>query len=256
MYVLKINNTKYKSFASWNEIRLRDAEVVYSIVMPEKLRNYYELLLLEQTEEIKSKINAINFTVEELEKEFPLYYGNVICALSNIPEQVMELTPRVQREELYRYKSNGGTNCISIVMGLMKFPFDFEPQGLKQFEWQGETLLMPETKRILGIDRPLTDETAITFCETADLIINIDKVKQGKYKSLANIVSILCRPAGEVYNEVKSLARAETMSELTMNIVWEVFFCLIPAKDMLDNILQTFLKEAGLQERKQVSVPV
>jgi len=250
MYIITIDNKTYKTVSAWSEMKLKDAEAVFNIVMPQRLRDYYNLLLSNDDDKQK-KLAELIFTKEELEKDFPLFYGQVICALSDVPAEKMQYVKKISREEIYRYKSADGVSCMSVVMGLIKEPFDFKPKGLKSFEWQGETLLMPETKKILGIERPLSGESAITFCESADLLINSEKIEQGKYKSMANIISILCRPEGEEYDESKSLKRAETMGKLSMDIVWEVFFCLSSAYNILGDVLLTYLRELKLTEQRQ-----
>ena len=250
MYVITIDNKTYKTVSAWSEMKLKDAEAVFNIVMPEKLRDYYNLLLSNDDDKQK-KLAELIFTKQELEKDFPLFYGQVICALSDVPDRKMQFVKRISREEIYRFKSGDGVSCMSVVMGVMKEPFDFKPKGLKSFEWQGETLLMPETRKILGIERPLANESAITFCESADLLINSEKVEQGKYKSMANIIAILCRPKDEQYDEAKSLKRADTMGELSMDIVWEIFFCLSSAYNMLGDTLLTYLRELESTKQKQ-----
>ena len=68
---------------------------------------------------------------------------------------------------------------------------------------------------------------------------------------MANIIAILCRPKDEQYDEAKSLKRAETMSELSMDIVWEIFFYLSSAYNTLGDTLLTYLKELESTKQKQ-----
>ena len=88
MYVITIDNKTYKTISEWSEMKLKDAETVFNIVMPYRLRNYYNLLLSNDDDKQK-KLAELIFTKEELEKDFPLFYGKVICALSDVPEEKM-----------------------------------------------------------------------------------------------------------------------------------------------------------------------
>lgn len=246
MNVVKIQDKEYRCICDWSEMTLSQAQKVYEIPMPEKLKDFY-LKIIKGDKDLK-----FDFTIEEYEKDLPLYYGKVICALSDIPESIMEYVDKLQREELYRYTSKNNISMLLIVLSLLGEPLNFVPTNLKSFKWNGETLMFPESKIALGIEKPFANETAKTFCESADLLINCEKLKQGKYQSMANIIAILCRPAGEKYNEETSLKRALMFDNLTMDIVWQVFFYLIPSYNSLQKILETYLKELESELKKPV----
>ena len=40
MYVITIDNKTYKTVSAWSEMKLKDAEAVYNILMPQRLKDY------------------------------------------------------------------------------------------------------------------------------------------------------------------------------------------------------------------------
>ena len=172
---------------------------VYKVMdkMPEALRTIYKTTLEKTTEQSKLKLNKLHneITTKESLKEFPEFYGHIICALSNITKKSMKYV--LNRQEIYQMTMEGGESCESVVMGLMQFPVGYKIESIKAFEWEGETLLLPEYKEQLGKKIPMANEQVITFAEATDLQIHADALEMGKYKAMQNIISILCRPKGE-----------------------------------------------------------
>ena len=39
MYVITINDKTYKTVSAWSEMKLKDAETVFNIVMPQRLKD-------------------------------------------------------------------------------------------------------------------------------------------------------------------------------------------------------------------------
>ena len=237
MYHLTVGNKDAELMQFWSEMTLSQADKLYKIIdhMPEKLKEIYQTTLREQTAQTKTKLAKLykKLTTKDTTKKFPEFYGKIICALSSITNKEMHYVLHDSRTGIYQLNMEGGVSCESVVMGLLGFPYDHEVQAIKSFKWKDETLLLPAYKTQFGTEIPMAEEQIITFAEATDLQIFGEKMTQGKYKVMANIISILCRPKGEEYNEEKSLARAETMMKLPMDIVWEVFFCTVKRFDML-----------------------
>lgn len=255
MYLIDINNISYRLKQNWNEITINEAIEIMKVInkMPERLREYYDLILKKQTKQVKTKITKWNedITLEERVKIFPAFYGKMLYKLSNAPQKVIDRVDWQSRTNIYNFKIGEGISCESVVIGLLSFPFDYKIQGIESFKLKGEALLLPVTRSVLGEDRPMGNEPAITFTESADLEIFASKLSGGVYERATNIISILCRPKGEEYDEEKSLKRAESMGKLTMDIFWEVFFCIIKQSHILKRDMLICLLGQELKTKKQ-----
>lgn len=255
MYLLEINNITYRLKQGWHEITINEAIEIMKIInkMPERLREYYDLILKQQTKDVKAKIIKWHelITVEEQKKIFPTFYGKMLYKLSNIPQNVINRVDWQNRTDIFHHKVDNSISCESVVIGMLSFPFDYEIQDIKQFEFDKEILLLPLTKFVLNEERPMADEDAIVFTEAADLEIFSEKLAGGLYEYAPNIVSILCRPKGEKYDEEKALKRAEKMGKLTMDIFWEVFFCIIKQSNTLRKNILISLLDKELKTKRQ-----
>ena len=247
MYHLTVNSKDAKLIQYWNEMTLSRADKVYKIMdhMPDKLKEIYQATLREQTPQTKTKLAKLyrKLTTKETTKKFPEFYGKIICALSNISNKEMKYVLHDSRTHIYQLTLENGVSCESVVMGLLGFPYDHDIKPIKNFKWRGETLELPVYKTQFGTEIPMAEEQIITFAEATDLQIFGEQMAEGKYKVMSNIISILCRPKDEEYDEEKSLERAKTMMKLPMDIVWEVFFCTVKQFDMLQRCTWIYLAE-------------
>lgn len=255
MYLIDINNISYRLKENWHEITINEAIEIMKVInkMPERLREYYDLILKKQTKQVKTKITKWNkdITLEERIKTFPAFYGKMLYKLSNAPQKVIDRVDWQNRTNIYNFKIGEGISCESVVIGLLSFPFDYKIQNIESFELKEETLLLPVTRSVLKEDKPMGNEQAIVFTESADLEIFASKLSGGVYERATNIISILCRPKSEEYDEEKSLQRAESMGKLTMDIFWEVFFCIIKQSHILKRDMLICLLGQELKTKKQ-----
>lgn len=265
MINLTIGGTDYQSFETWDEMPLSKAIEINIILdtMPKKLKKYYTLT----NENVKvpgQKFRKRDKELEQLEKsvtnkermkEFPEFYGKIICCTSNIPEDVIKQIEWRDREAFYKSKYEGSISAESVVYALMHLPYDYKVRNIKKFEFDNEILWLPKTKRILGSYKPLADSTAIEFAESSDLEIFANDLAGGKYSRMANIISIMCRPKVkgliEQYDEQVSLKRAKKFKELPMSIVWEVFFYVLKHTGLSNSYTLMSLLQKGLHTQKQ-----
>lgn len=189
--------------------------------MPDKLSTIYTLQTQKKTtvqqEALEEAYKELNNA--DMRKHFPRFYGICLEALSDIPSDVMERVLWDDRTATYKQMAE------HFVLGMMFGDYS-QIENIKEIEFNEETLLLPITDKVLNMTIPMAGEPIITFTEAADLQIYSEDMAGGKFGVAANIVSILCRPEGEAYNEKVSLKRAEGLKELTMDKVWEVFFCI------------------------------
>lgn len=247
MYLLDIEGKEYRLRQHWSEITLADSIAIYQAIkeMPDKLRELY--LLTSQNK----PTDKIKLEMEDTKKHFPLFYGKIIKLLSDIPQEIIDRTDWISRTTVYNYE-NKGISCKSVVFGLLHFPFDYEFTGRKTFTHEGTEYHLPASKQIGNDIRPMANETAITFTEMADLEIFSEQLQGGKFEAMANIISILCRPEKEKYNENVSLQRVESFKALPMDIVWDVFFSSIQYILGSKKSIPTFSKAGTYKGKRQL----
>jgi hypothetical protein len=218
MVEIQVNRKKYKGVSSWEEMPCSLAAKLYAVPMPEKLKACYQVSLdKESGKKTEEDVNKLleTVTVEDTIKIWAEYYGEIIsiwfdCDVSKLNSD--------RRTHIFNQ------HCLNLILGLHWTPTQTWID--KEFiELGEEKLYFPASKNVLGQNVPMAYETAITFAESADLQLNIDKFKGGQYEIAPNLVSILCRPKGEEYDEDMSLHRAEKLKDVKMDVAWQVFFC-------------------------------
>lgn len=214
----------------WSDLTLHQGVELYKIGnrFPDAVKKMYELSIGEQNDEVTQKMTEYenSLTDEQKIKHLPTLYGELMALLTDIDSSIINQLMPDQRTLFYQqYLSR-------FVIGILNFPIDLNIKQIASFEFKGETYYLPTTQKFkignVPIERPMNNVTAIEFTEAADLQLAEKQLEGGRIETLSNIIAILCRPKGEPYNEAVSLQRAELfMQELTMDIAWEVFFCLV-----------------------------
>lgn len=285
MLHLTIAGADYLSREKWSEIKLREAAELAVLLhkeMPAKLRELYALYAKrksETDEETNKEIEALqaSFTDEELIKTFPAFYGSVMAKLTDIPEDVISKVTSGHRAAFFN------KYCFPFVFGLLHHPTNYEYKRIPWFEFGKQRYYLPEYKQYPGEERPMVDRTAIEFTEAADLELFSKELEGGKFERAANIIAILCRPKVidpalknlepekhmkkliamkgkgkeqylmlEPYDEQTCLKRAEEFAELTMDIVWEVFFCCMELSILsIQNTAISFLRQEAQRLQRQ-----
>ena len=239
MINISINDKQYKIPESWDEIDLAKGieltKVCYNC--PDKLKEIYKGTEIEPTD-------------TDYKKTFPLFYGEVLACLTGLSSEDIGKILWQERTAVYsRY-------LAPFAVGVMFQPVDYEAKNIESFKHDGETYYLPKSREVLGSERMMAFESALTFTEAADLEIYFSKMQKGKIEGMANIISILCRPEGEEYNEEKSLARAEGFMTLPMTVVWEVFFFLTECIEAIEPYMETYSHHLEQKLRKQQSAVV
>ena len=266
MINLSIGGEDYQSIETWGEMPLSKAIEINKIIdtIPKNLAKYYKLT--SENAKVKGEKDRLRdkelqqlakkITDKERMKDFPEFYGKIICTLSNIPEAIMNQIQWRDREKFYKSSYTGSISAESVVYGLSHFPYDYHVTGIKKFVFKGQTDWLPKTKRILGQLKPLADTTAIEFAESSDLEIFSKELSGGKYARMANVIAILCRPKVkgliQKYDEATSLKRAAQLKELPMSVVWEVFFYVVRHTSISNsNILMSLVQRELLTLRRK-----
>ena len=231
----------YEVRDQWEEITIDEACTLYKLLEEApKLKGLYSC---KDEEELSEKYGEL--TNKEHIKDFPKFYGKVICLLSDMSEETAEQILWHDRTAFYtKYLQ-------SLVMGLVHLPIDYKPKNIKDFTFKGDTYLLPKSRILLGEKQPAAYLEAVQFTESADLEYYSKEMEGGKFQAATNIISILCLKDGEQYDEEVSLKRAEQFKELPMNVCWEVFFCFmnlvnISVRDMVTSSLGAMQKQPEL----------
>lgn len=253
MIHLEINGNIYKAFEKWDEITLEKAVEIHALCkkeIPHRLNKLYQAMAFDNNEKELQDVTS-QITEKDLIKHFPLFYGKVIGLMSDIPQEVIEHLNAGERKAFYdKY-------CFSFLYGILLAPVNYNYKSIKSFEFEDKTYWLPETKMVMGAERPFFDRTIIEFTEAADLQVLAKDLEGGKYDVAANIVSILCRPKTEngvieKYNELICIERAEAFKKLTMDIVFEVFFCFKKHIDLSELHTEVYLQEETLKAQKLI----
>jgi hypothetical protein len=227
MISVKINGKDYQIKNDWKDITIQEAASVLNIKIPDSLKKCYDVSFQSShlpEEEYNKKVDEVTkeISIEDQFKAIPGYFSEVLEVLSDIPHEVVLKTDVVSIKTLYH------SYLKPVVEGMYFTPMNYKPIDITYFDFEGERFLLPTNKTIFGKSVPMADISALEFTESADLLIHVSAMtKDRDFARVANLISILCRPEGEEYNEKVSLERAERFKKLTMDLTWDVFFSLI-----------------------------
>lgn len=116
--------------------------------------------------------------------------------------------------------------------------------------------IMPEPLSKLGVEIPFVKETVAAFVESSDLRSNITQLSEGgEFARASNIVAILCRKKGEKYDRDLMSNRAIEFNNISMDIVFSVFFYITTSCNILINISQTY-SQAKHQKETSTGIAV
>lgn len=239
-----VNDKEYLCIEKWEEMPLSKAVELYTACkkeMPENLKRYYDILLLtDEALELELENYFKVVTSKEL-KENLTFYIKVLSILSNVDSDVCNKILPAFRVAFYK------KHLELFVFGLVNYPINFEIKGIKSFMHEGIEYHLPETKTVLGVEKPFFDRTAIEFTEAADLEMYGNQLAGGRYEVAANLISVMCRPKVdktiEPYNEQTCLVRAKQFENITMDKVFEVFFCLQEHITLSNQHIQLYIQE-------------
>ena len=110
---------------------------------------------------------------------------------------------------------------------------EYKPKGIQKFELDGETYYFPKEF--------LKRTTFGDYIEATHLESTIKIMKHGKFDVLPEQMAILCRAAGEEYDDDIIPEKTEKFKKLTMDIVWEFSFFLTMQSVKLTKTFQMFL---------------
>jgi len=264
MIKLEIGDGSYQAPQSWDEITLKQFIKVCDIQIPDKLLELYKASAeLNAAEKVARKAAELHYdkisekiTEEDLILNFPRYYGEVISALSGIPSALMDRIDSETRTVFYdqylRYivLSTFYWQPVEITDKGMEI---YEAPIIESFEIQGQKYFLPNSLKVYGEDIPLAEEKIISFAEASRIELELHNLNNEGANQIPMMISIYCRPEGEKYDERKVIRRAPMMEQLSMDVVWAVFFCINGLFKGYQSSIQAFIK--GLVRiRKESSI--
>lgn len=245
------SNTPILICNEWSDLTIEKGVALYEIAsrFPDNVKRLYGYYLETQTDEIVQQMREIEESIsdEQRIKILPSLYGEVMQLLTDIESSIINQLLPIQRTNFYQ------KYLAKFVIGILHFPVDFSIKKIENFELHGEVYYLPNTHKFnignISIEQPLSECSTIEFTEAADLELAAKQLKGGRIEILPNIIAILCRQKGEAYDERIALERAKLfMQELTMDVAWEVFFCLVERFNTLKKRSQIFLLLKELKE--------
>lgn len=103
-------------------------------------------------------------------------------------------------------------------------PETYEPIVIDRFKVKGKTYYLPNSVRVNGEVILQHDGKAKRFIEASNLMRHWAKAKNIEDMPLFLAAYVQDKP-GEKYDEAKVIERAGVMQHVTMDVVWDVFFC-------------------------------
>jgi hypothetical protein len=241
MVTIEYLGKEYDVKSGWDELTIREFVQLQKVVnkAPTKLKEILGLLYQGKQDEVSN----MELSTREASKTFPKFYGDMMVACSTISSKDINKAMPSAREEFFK------KYLIKFAFGCLIAPVDVPAVDREDFEFDGEVYPLPKSRKVMGKERPMGKISTIQFTEAADLDIAMREYDEGDYSKLANIVSILCTKEGEEYDEDVCLDRAEKFMDLTMDIVWDVFFYLDELWSLSTlHTLQSSLEEGNLNK--------
>lgn len=250
MITLKINGNNYEAVQDWKDLTIGQVAKVARIPLPKMIQDVYDIIFKStaQPEEKEKEIDKINQSVTDKEdlKEFPAFYIRVMEHLTTIPMETILKTDVLSIKEFYY------TYLQKFVEGIHYFPMSYKHTDILHFDFRGSRYFLPASKEVFGVNVPLVDFSALEFAESADLMIEITAMnKERDLTKLGNVLAILCRPEGEPYDEDVCLGRAKEFQDLTMDVVWNVFFSFMEPLTFVLQLGQMCFLEGEVERLKR-----
>ena len=214
MVEIKIQDKTYSIPTKWEDITLKWWYGLYAII------NKYN----EKDEEG----NPIE--VEHSEVEILKMNRDIFMYLTGINQNMME---KLDMESV--------NAAVSTVSDLLQ---EYKPKHIDRFVFEDETYFFPKEF--------LKRNTFGDYIESTHLESTIKIMKHGRFDVLPEQMAILCRKAGEEYDDDAIPSKTEKFKELTMDIVWEFSFFLTMQSLRLTKTFQTYLVKEKVEEEEKI----
>jgi hypothetical protein len=239
MLALEVAGKDYQ-FKQWKDLTLKEAVKIEQLKIPDKLRTYYK-------EMIERKQPLWNMTVEDVTRDFPEYYGEVISLLTDIPDEILKKINAIDRTDFF------DNYCRGMVLDLVaRLPETYYAEGITSFKFKDTEYLLPKDLKILEMTLPADSATALEFVESSDIMVAWSKLEKG-FDAIALVIAVYCHPEGEVYDTKKVAQRAKEFQDLTMDVVWEIFFYISKLLASYQNIIR-YMKQKQIDDLRAKAI--
>ena len=203
MIEIKIEDKSYDIPTEWKDITLRYWCGLYEIT------NKY------------SKKDEEGNVIEEEHKEVELLKMN---------RDIFMYLTGLNQNQMNRLDVDSVNSTVATFSSLLE---EYKPKGLEKFEFEGDEYLFPKEF--------LRRNTFGDYIESTHLDSTIEIMKHGRFDVLPEQMAILCRTAGEEYDDDAIPEKTERFKELSMDYVWEFSFFLTMQSVKLTRTFQMFL---------------
>lgn len=233
----KINNKWYFLKTEYHEVTIQVYSELLTLEVPEKLKELYKGDLSNYKEVWD------NLTEKEW-LDYPVFFGDVLRILSDMPSTIIERLLHKDRTNFY-------------LMYHEKFIIDFirgcpsvQSAVADDFTFKGKTYQLPKSLRVFGEVIPGHGATALQFTEANDLLNSILKLKELGFDGFSEFVAVYTM--GKSYTDEQLAERINEFKELTMDVVWQVFFYMQRLLNTELTDLKTFGMVQVLQQKKKM----
>lgn len=132
------------------------------------------------------------------------------------------------------------SNAVNVFSSAIQ---EYKPLGVDKFQFEDKTYYFPKEF--------LKRNTFGDYIEATHLESTVKIMKHGRFDILPEQMAILCREAGEEYDDDIIPQKTEKFKDLTMDIVWEFAFFLTRQSVRLTKTFQTYLdkEKEAVQEK-------
>tara|TARA_R110000751_G_scaffold305975_1_gene423377 strand:- start:722 stop:1408 length:687 start_codon:yes stop_codon:yes gene_type:complete len=169
----------------------------------------------------------------EGDKDLDKIIGNIeILDEMRLNGEIFGFLSGLSKENMQKVDMEQVTKVINTLGVLTE---EYKPTGARSFEFEEETYYFPSEM--------LKKNTYGDFIEATQLDMTIDSVQNGRYDVLPEQMAILCRRAGEEYDEDLIAEKTEKFKNLKMDTVMEFAFFLTNQSRKLQRIFSTYLEK-------------
>jgi hypothetical protein len=240
-----IEGGKVVTLGNAKELNGKTYDIPYDLhaLTIEQAQKLYAYLNANASEEYRAFMAGTNAPEQKIWSSKLKEYSNVVCgAISEITGLPGAAFNALTLQQMRFFCDAFELNVIRplYMLGL------YEPIGIESFTHDGVEYMLPKmTADGFGGLLPMAEETAESWAESNDLYL----ASENPYDCMALIVAILCRPKGEVYDELTARQRAEKFRELPAYIAFEVFFCKLTQLTTSVGLIGAYLER--LQQNDQ-----
>ena len=168
---------------------------------------------------------------QEFDKENPLSNLSDI-QIMNLKVAIFKYITKLDDETIKKIDVDSILNAMSFIAKLTE---EYKPKGVDGFIYEEKKYFFPK--------EAMYNNTFGDYIEATQLDMTIENMKHGVFDVLPEQMAILCREAGEVFDEKLVKEKTEKFKNLTMDTIWEFSFFLSIQNLKLTKAFQMFSEE-------------